>query len=82
MQITDSDIAEIRRLVLERDEKKREMDALDLALKKAVGISTTDRPDKARRMSDTDFKALCGAKGRKRERIPKATGQTLDCGLV
>ncbi|MDR3361808.1 MAG: hypothetical protein LBO64_03060 [Desulfovibrio sp.] len=78
----ETDLSEIRRLVLERESKKREMDALDLALKKAVGISITDRPDKAKSMSDADFKALCGAKGGRRERIPKTTGQPLDCGLV
>ncbi|MDR2056314.1 MAG: hypothetical protein LBQ10_10680 [Desulfovibrio sp.] len=80
--ISDTDLAEIRRLVLERETKKREMDALDLALKKAVGISTADRPDKSRRMSDSDFETLCGVKGGKRERISKTAGQALDCGLV
>jgi hypothetical protein len=68
MQITDADLAEIRRLVLEREAKKREMDALDLAIKRAVGMET-EISSRTKSLSERDFVALCG--GGHRERVSK-----------
>jgi hypothetical protein len=75
MQAAKADIDEIRRLVLEREAKKLEMDALDLALKRAVGIDL-DRPNRKKALSESDFVALCG--GVRRERVSKKKRQPLD----
>jgi hypothetical protein len=65
----EADLREIRRLILERDAKKQEMDALDLALRKAVGLDMRTGSRK-KSLSENDFIALCG--GPRRERLSKA----------
>lgn len=51
-------LTDIRRLLLERDAKKKEMDAIDHAIALAVGLGE-DRPKK-RRLSVSEFRTLCG----------------------
>jgi hypothetical protein len=63
------DVTELRRIFLEREGKKRELDDLDRALRKALGIET-GIADRKKSLSESDFIALCG--GRHRERISKA----------
>lgn len=52
-------IQEVRRLLAERETKKRDIDAIDRALMLAVGLSDEDRPKKPRLDRDT-FRTLCG----------------------
>lgn len=62
MQHQPTDIAslqEVRRLLAERSAKKRELDAIDLALEKAVGMDSADRPRKSR-MSPKDLRRMGG----------------------
>ena len=50
-------LQDIRRLVLERDQKKRELDAIDRAISIAVGIDGEGRPQK-QPLSRSDMRTL------------------------
>ena len=60
-------LREVRRLLAERDQKKRELDAIDRAISLAVGMDGEDRPKKPS-LSIKDFKALCRSVNH--ERVP------------
>lgn len=53
-----STLSEVRRIVVERAEKKKELDALDRALESIVGLSGHDRPQKPR-LSSSDIRNAC-----------------------
>jgi hypothetical protein len=60
-------LSDIYRLVLERAQKQRELDAIDRAISLAVGIDGEDRPKKPQ-LSRNDFRTLC--RSNHHERLP------------
>lgn len=73
----DKALAEVRRLLLEREAVKKRLDGIDQAINLAVGISNEDRPLKER-LSKSDFHKLVNG----HERVPKKKRQSLDCRMV
>jgi hypothetical protein len=71
-------LQEVRRLLAERAQKKRELDAIDLAISVAVGMDIADRPQKAT-LSKTAFRALCRPS---HERLPEKKRPAMDSGMV
>lgn len=71
-------LLEVRRLLAEREAKKIEMDAIDRAIRLAVGLSEEDRPKND--MPADVFRAIC--RSPQYERVSKKKRSTLDSGLV
>ena len=71
-------VQEVRRLLLERAQKKRELDAIDHAIAAVVGVEE-DRPSR-QRLSKKDLRNLCRA--RVYERVPEKKRPAVDSGMV
>lgn len=71
-------LQDIRRLVVEREQKKRELDAIDRAISLAVGIDGEDRPKKPR-FSRKELRMMCGIN---RECVPAKKRHAVDSGMA
>lgn len=71
-------LREVRRLLVEREAKKRELDAIDRAISLAVGLDDNDRP-KHPRLSRSQIRTLARTP---HERLPAKKRQPMDSGLV
>ena len=72
-------LQEVRRLVAERDQKKRELDAIDRAISLVVGVDGEDRPVRPR-LSKNDIRMLFKASNN--ECISKKKRYAVDSGMA
>lgn len=57
-----SRLEEIKRLLLEREQRARELSAIDAQIAYLAGIETESRPSRRKPLSRDAFKQLCGVR--------------------